>query len=45
MYFQNSVSELVNNGVIKFSALSSVKDIGNRDKFSFQDFAELIPKG
>lgn len=44
MYFQNSVSELVNNGVIKFSALSSVKDIGNRDKFSFQDFAELIQK-
>lgn len=44
MYFQNSVSELVDKGLIRFSALSSVKDIGNRDKFSFQDFSELLQK-
>ncbi|WP_372589051.1 ABC transporter permease [Fervidobacterium pennivorans subsp. shakshaketiis] len=44
MYFQNSISELVERGIIKFSALVSVKDIGNRDKFSFQNFSELLPK-
>jgi len=44
MYFQNSISELVERGIIKFSALVSVKDIGNRDKFSFQNFSELLQK-
>ncbi|MEN3042820.1 MAG: ABC transporter permease subunit [Fervidobacterium sp.] len=44
LYFQTSVSELVDKGIIKFSAISSVKDIGNRDKFSFQDFSELLQK-
>lgn len=44
IYFQTSVSELVEKGLIKFSAISSVKDIGNRDKFSFQDFSELLQK-
>ncbi len=44
LYFQTSVSELVDKGIIKFSAISSVKDVGNRDKFSFQDFSELLQK-
>ncbi|MCX7654781.1 MAG: ABC transporter permease subunit [Fervidobacterium sp.] len=44
LYFQTSISELVDKGIIKFSAISSVKDIGNRDKFSFQDFSELLQK-
>ncbi|AMW33077.1 ABC transporter permease [Fervidobacterium islandicum] len=44
MYFQNSISELVEKGIIKFSALVSVKDVGNRDKFTFQNFSELLQK-
>ncbi|MFN6991818.1 MAG: ABC transporter permease, partial [Fervidobacterium sp.] len=44
IYFQTSVSELVEKGLITFSAISSAKDIGNRDKFSFQDFSELLQK-
>lgn len=44
MYFQNSISELVEKGIIKFSAIVSVKDIGNREKFSFQNFSELLQK-
>jgi len=44
MYFQNSISELVERGIIKFSAIVSVKDIGNREKFSFQNFSELLQK-
>ncbi|MFN4268789.1 MAG: ABC transporter permease [Fervidobacterium pennivorans] len=44
LYFQTSVSELVDHGFIKFSPISSAKDIGNRDKFSFSDFSELLQK-
>jgi len=44
MYFQNSISELVERGIIKFAAIVSVKDIGNREKFSFQNFSELLQK-
>ncbi|MGC8955490.1 MAG: ABC transporter permease [Fervidobacterium sp.] len=44
MYFQTNVSELVDKGFIKFSAISSIKDIGNRDKFSFSDFSKLLEK-
>ncbi|MEJ5257185.1 MAG: ABC transporter permease subunit [Fervidobacterium sp.] len=44
LYFQNGLSELINAGLIKFSSITSPKDVGNRDKFSFQNFSELLQK-
>ncbi|ODN30178.1 ABC transporter permease [Fervidobacterium thailandense] len=42
MYFQTSISELVDKGVIKVAAITSVRDVGNRDRFSFGDFSRLL---
>lgn len=42
MYFQTSISELVERGLIKVAAITSARDIGNRDRFSFGDFSKLL---
>jgi len=44
LYFQNSIAELTEKGLIKFSAINSVVDIGNRDKFSYENFSVLLQK-
>ncbi|WP_448375740.1 ABC transporter permease [Fervidobacterium sp.] len=44
LYFQNSIAELTEKGLIKFSAINSIVDIGNRDKFSYDSFSQLIQK-